>query len=155
MPHRSWSVTATALVFSAAGLLLSATPGAAQPYGAYAAPPPEEVIVTAPRPNLPNFREEGGGGLRSMDVPPERVSLTTHVRYDDLDLTAPDGAYELRRRVRTAARQVCRNLAEAYPFYQISRSRGCYRDAVDRALVHADEAIQTARADYFYYGYEH
>jgi UrcA family protein len=149
--------TAALIAVAVAGLLSTAAPVSAQPYGAYgtyeASPPPEEVIVTAPRPHA-QFREEGGGGLRSMDVPPEKVSLTTHVRYDDLDLMSPDGARELRTRVREAAHGVCRDLTEAYPFYRIANSPSCYHEAVDRALVHANEAIARARADYYYYSYD-
>src|SRR4051794_40915240 len=140
---------------AAAALFTVASPVSAQPYGAYEtySAPPEEVIVTAPRPHA-QFREEGGGGLRSMDVPPEKVSLTTHVRYDDLDLLSPEGAHELRLRVRAAAHGVCHDLAEAYPFYRIANSESCYREAVDRALVHANEVIGNVRAVHYYYGYD-
>lgn len=151
----STRISAGVVAAAAAALLAAASPASAQPYGAAGtyATPPEEVIVTAPRPHA-QFREEGGGGLRSMDVPPEKVSLTTHVRYDDLDLLSPEGAHELRARVRAAAHGVCRDLAEAYPFYRIANSPSCYREAVDSALVHANEVISNARAVHYYYGYD-
>lgn len=154
MSRISSKISAGITAAAALALFAVASPVSAQPYGAYEtySTPPEEVIVTAPRPH-PQFREEGGGGLRSMDVPPEKVSLTTHVRYDDLDLLSPEGAHELRVRVREAAHHVCRDLAEAYPFYRIANSESCYREAVDSALVHANEAIGNRRANIYYYGY--
>lgn len=143
-----------ALLGGAAATLILAAPVMAQSYGpyddgAYRAPPveyvtgpSEEVIVTAP--NL-RFREENGSGARSLDLPPEKVSLSKAVSYRDLDLTTWDGAGRLRDRVVRAAHHVCAQLRDAYPFEQISTSNRCYRDAVDNALVRADEAIATAR----------
>ena len=119
MPHSSLKPIQCALLAVAAGLLLGAGPAAAQGYGGYGptaySGPPEEVIVIAPR---ERFREQGG----SLDIPPDKVSLSTRVRYDDLDLLSWDGAQALRARVREAARHVCRHLAEAYPFQRLSTS---------------------------------
>lgn len=150
-----------ALLSGAAAALFVATPVFAQDYGSYddgAYPPPtveyaagpsEEVIVVAPR---TRFREENGSGPRSLDLPPQKVSLSKVVSYRDLDLTTWDGADRLRARVVRAAHHVCAQLRDAYPFEQISTSNRCYRDAVDTALVRADEAIATAR-QVAYYGY--
>ncbi|MBV9570602.1 MAG: UrcA family protein [Alphaproteobacteria bacterium] len=135
-----------------AGLLL-AIPAGAQEYVAYGAygGPPEEVIVTAPR---ERFREQGSG-LRSFAFPPEKVSLSQNVRYDDLDLATWDGAGELHRRVRHAARAVCGELREAYPFQSLTSAPNCYRQAVESGLVRADAAIVRAHAGSYYYGYEY
>lgn len=148
----SSSARTAALLAGAAGMLLLAAPALAQDYGppppdgAYANPPPDEVIVQAPR-----FRTEQNGP-RSLDLPPEKVSMSTAVRYDDLDLVSYQGARELRYRVRAAAHRVCGELADAFPVYQLNGTR-CYRDALQNGLVRADEAIATARQSYFY-GYE-
>ena len=146
----SWSALA------AAGLMLGAAPAVAQDYGygpppgAYAEPP-ETVIVTAPP--VPRFREEGSGP-RLVNLPPEKVSLSTRVRFDDLDLVSWSGARELRARVREAAHRVCGELRDAYPLRQLQGTR-CYRDAVENGLVRADEAITTARQNAWYgYAYE-
>jgi UrcA family protein len=137
----------------AAGMLFLAAPALAQDYGpppqdAYASGPPEEVIVQAPR---LRFRAERNGP-RSLDLPPEKLSLSTAVRYDDLDLASWQGARELRFRVHAAAHHVCGQLADAFPVYQLNGTR-CYRDALQNGLVRADEAIATARQSY-YYGFE-
>jgi UrcA family protein len=128
----------------AAVVLGAAAPAFAQDYG-----PTEEVIVTAPP---PAFQEEYSG-RQSLTMPPEKVSLSQRVRYDDLDLTTGQGAHELRRRVVHAAREVCGTLREAYPFHQLTSARRCYPEAVRNALVHANEAISDARESYVY-GYE-
>src|SRR6476646_10806949 len=150
MPHRSLRLVHCGFFAAATCVVLGSTPAIAQDYGSYGptaySGPPEEVIVIAPR---ERFREQGG----SLNLPPERVSLSTRVRYDDLDLLSWDGAQTLRFRVREAARHVCRHLAEAYPFQRLSSSPGCYREAVENGLLRADEAINAAQDD-FLYGYE-
>ncbi|HSC19320.1 MAG TPA: UrcA family protein [Rhizomicrobium sp.] len=136
-----------AVVAGAAGLISFATPAASQAAVTYSYNgPPEEVIVTAPRPALRRFREQGG----NMDMPPERVSLSTRVSYRDLDLLSPQGADQLRDRVVRAAYRVCRRLDEHYPFQRLSTSTPCEREAVENALIRADEAINAAREDYVY-----
>ncbi|MBV9063337.1 MAG: UrcA family protein [Alphaproteobacteria bacterium] len=118
-------------------------------YGGYGlGPSDEEVIVTAPPPRA--FREEWGSGPRTIDLPPEKVSLSKIVHYEDLDLATWQGAAELRHRVRAAARHVCHDLSDAYPFYRLTTSEPCYRDAVSNGLVRADEAISAAQTDYWY-----
>jgi UrcA family protein len=146
-----------ALLGGAAGALLFAVPVLAQDYGppppdegAYAAGPSEEVIITAPR---LRFREEQGSGPRSLDLPPEKVSLSKVVSYRDLDLTTEDGGDRLRARVVGAAHHVCAQLRDAYPFEQLSTARRCDREAVDNALLRADGAIAAARQVPFYYEY--
>jgi UrcA family protein len=150
MPHRSLKPTHCALLAAAAGVMLGAAPALAQDYGGYGpaaySGPPEDVIVVAPR---ERFREQGG----TLDLPPDKVSLSTRVRYDDLDLLTWDGAQTLRARVREAARRVCRHLAEAYPFQRLSTAPSCYRETVENGLLRADEAINAVQDDYLY-GYE-
>jgi UrcA family protein len=148
------STISAALLAGTAGLLLSAAPASAQGYGygeaAYGPPANEEVIVTAPPPTA--FREQGSG-MRSLDFPPERVSLSRAVPYGDLDLTSWQGANELRHRVVATARQVCGELRDAYPFHQLTTSNRCFRDARENGLLRADAAIGDAQLTYGY-GYE-
>jgi len=90
-------------------------------------------------------------GARFGDVP-EKLSASSYVRYDDLDLTTRDGAAELRFRVREAARDICRGLIDAYPVHTI-QGQNCYKDAADSGLVQANEAISQARHEARYYRY--
>jgi UrcA family protein len=96
----------------------------------------EEVIVTAPRPRFEPRSEIG--------APIENVSLSRDVRYDDLDLTTPEGARELRERIRFTAQQECRQLDTMYPI-AADGSPPCYRTAVEDGMQQADEAIDRAR----------
>ncbi|HTQ15268.1 MAG TPA: UrcA family protein [Rhizomicrobium sp.] len=135
-----------AMLAGAAGLFFAASASAQD--GDYGPPPgPENVPVIAP-----HIRVEPG----PLNGAPEKVSMSVNVRYDDLDLATRDGADELRWRIRATARDVCRNLAAAYPFYALNGTN-CYKTARDDAMVRANEAIQNARDAYryrAYYGYE-
>jgi len=149
MSGSKWIVASATVIAAATGLSSFATPAAAQPAAGYEYSyngPPEEVIVTAPRPAIRRFREQGG----NLDMPPERISLSTRVSYRDLDLLSPQGADQLRDRVVRAAYRVCRHLDEHYPFQRLSTSTPCEREAVENALIRADEAINAAREDYVY-----
>lgn len=147
MSGSKWMFASATVLAAAAGLISFTTPAASQAAVTYSySGPPEEVIVTAPRPALRRFREQGG----NMDMPPERVSLSTRVSYRDLDLLSPQGAHALRARVVRAAYRVCRHLDDAYPFERLSTSTPCEREAVENALIRADEAINAAREDYVY-----
>jgi UrcA family protein len=135
-----------------AALLLASASASAQGYGYggyYSGPADEEVIVTAP----PGVFREQGYGPRSLDFPPERVSLSRAVHYGDLDLRTWRGASELRRRVVYTAREVCGTLRDAYRFHRLPSSNRCERDAVENGLVRADAAIRDAGWGYVY-GYE-
>ena len=102
---------------------------------AYAQDGSDSVTVTAP-----HFRADS----TRVGGPLERVSLSGTVRFDDLNLQTREGARELRWRVQEQARVICRTLAEAYQVYQMNGT-SCYKDALDNALVKADEAIEAAR----------
>jgi UrcA family protein len=123
-----------------AALFLTAATAQAQDYNynrtAYT-PDTEEVIVTAP-----DIRVERNPvfGL------PGKASLTRRVAYNDLDLTDPGDARELRNRVRETARDICDTLRDAYPLRQ-QPGTSCYRDALKDAMPRADAAIRSARYD--------
>ncbi|MGH6872833.1 MAG: UrcA family protein [Rhizomicrobium sp.] len=128
-----------AMFAGAIGLAFAAIPASAQDDGYYGPPPgPENVPVTAPHISVIPGPFNGA---------PEGVTMSVNVGYGDLDLRTRDGARELRLRVRETARDVCRNLAEAYPFYRLNGTN-CYKDALQNAMVHANEAIDSARIDY-------
>ena len=122
------------------GLIASSSGASAQDYGygppaPYATVPTDQIVVTAPR-----YRDDHN----HINVPLENVSLSQPVRYDDLDLRSPQGARELRRRVRVVADQVCGQLVDAYPV-GVDSDATCYRNAVAEARPRVDAAIQTAR----------
>jgi len=129
-------VSAMALSASAAAAQDSSNYNAA----AYTAPDTEEVIVTAP-----DIRVEHNPvfGL------PGKASLTRRVSFSDLDLSDPQGARELRARVRETARDICDTLRDAYPLRQ-QPGTSCYRDALKDAMPRADAAIRDARYDVRY-----
>jgi UrcA family protein len=152
-----YSLSISAALFAGTAGALLAVPAAAQDYGygavVYGPPADEEVIVTAP----PSVFREQGSGLRSLTLPPEKVSLSRAVHYGDLDLASWQGANELRHRVVATAQQVCGELRDAYPFERLSTSNSCFRDAMENGLLRADEAIADAQFRYGYrygYGYE-
>ena len=121
------------------GLAISSSDASAQDYAPppapYATVPAESVIIVAPR-----YRNDHN----YLNVPPENVSLSQVVRYDDLDLRSRSGVRELRRRVRIVADQVCGQLIDEYPV-GVDSDATCYRNAVAEARPRVDAAIQTAR----------
>ena len=130
-----------AALLSCGGLIVAAIPAAAQDYGApYNAPgyqrdTSEEIVIEAPR---HRERSEFGAPIRTE-------ALSRPVRFDDLDLSTPYGAHELRDRVRYTARALCRELDRRYPITVSDGQPDCYRAAVDDAMYQADRAIDDAR----------
>jgi UrcA family protein len=118
------------------GLAMSSSGASAQDYGTpYATVPTNSVIVTAPR-----YRHDHN----YLNTPPENVSLSLPVRYDDLNLRTREGVRELHRRVHIVAGQVCGQLIDMYPV-GVDSDATCYRNAVAEAMPRVDAAIQTAR----------
>jgi|HubBroStandDraft_3_1064219.scaffolds.fasta_scaffold264969_2 UrcA family protein len=146
MPNISYSATLRRLALMGAtafGLALAASSAQAQDYGPYgdgyrSAPPPEEIIVTAPR-----HREERSD---VTGAPIRDVALSQPVRFDDLDLRTDWGAHALEERIRTAAHAMCRQLDIRYPI-SADNSPPCYSTAVADAMDQADAAIAQARAE--------
>jgi UrcA family protein len=96
----------------------------------------EQVQVTAP-----HFRAESA----PLNGPLEKISLSSTVRTDDLNLRTRHGVRELRLRVRDEAKNVCTQLAQAY-LVREAPGTSCYREAVDDAMEQADTAIDQARS---------
>jgi UrcA family protein len=132
MPRLS-NVKFPVLLAGAFGLAFAASSAMAQDNG-YSGM--EEVPVYAP-----HYSYQPGAPL---NVLPEKISLSSAVRYDDLDLRSWQGARELRRRIRREAVAVCVQLADDYPVYTIP-GPSCYKGALDDAMVRADHIIADAR----------
>lgn len=126
----------TALLAGALGLALAPAAASAQDYDS-------DIVVSAPR-----FQ----AAPQRLNGPLEKLSLSTRVPYNDLDLRSWRGAHELRLRVRDAAQDTCMRLAEAYPVYQ-QPGTNCYKTALRDGELRADEAIRDARSRVYYASY--
>jgi len=144
------------ILCGAAVFALSVGSAVAQNYGSYSdvayQSPSETIEVTAPRfhseVTAPRFHSD----TQKLNGPLEKVSLSSSVRYDDLNLRSRSGARELRARIRDAAGQTCAQLADAYPVRE-AIGTSCYKTALENGLVRANEVIADARLD-ARYGYE-
>jgi UrcA family protein len=125
------------------GLTLLASPSAFAQCGAYGGyeQPKENVTVSAPRIRPPTI----GWLPNLLNTPPGRATASQRVSYADLDLCTPEGARELRDRVRKAAAENCDLLASNYYAHALPSAPSCYRDAVNSAMPRADSAIAAAR----------
>jgi len=99
--------------------------------------PPASAEVPVVAPQLRSTR-----GMRPTGAPGP-VRMSTNVRFDDLDLRTPHGADALRARLRSAATDVCEQLAVAYPVYEL-RKTSCERTAIRNAAVRAKRLIRQA-----------
>jgi UrcA family protein len=128
-----------AILAAAVGLMFGVSSANAQDYGydngAYAND--ENIQVIAPR-----FNTHADG--QRLNGPLEKISLSTNVPYDDLNLRTWRGARELKLRVRDAAQTTCARLAEAYPVQQ-AFGTNCYKTALQNAELRANAAIRDAR----------
>ncbi len=138
--HVSRQIALLATAVAALGLAASAAP--VQEYGSYDqgpgyyGPPPEEVIIQAPRYRAPE--------RSTIGAPIENVAMSRAVRFDDLDLRTAWGAHALRERIRYTARRLCNRMDFAYPI-STSDSPPCYRTALEDGMAQADAAIAEAR----------
>lgn len=102
-----------------------------------------EVRIEASRPVVKQI-----GRSLTTGAPIDIVQLTRHVSYADLDLATHAGASELEARIKSTAREACRQLEQLYP---IGTSEGpgteglnCVKDAIDGAMPQAKTAIAAA-----------
>jgi UrcA family protein len=127
---------------AAAVCAFAATAAPAQEYGSYDqgpgyyGPPPEEVIIQAPRYRPPQ--------RSTIGAPIENVAMSRAIRFDDLDLRTSWGAHALRERIRYTARTLCNRLDFVHPI-STSDSPPCYRTALEDGMAQADAAIAEAR----------
>ena len=147
---RSFSVVAAAVALLFVAPQVMAQPSAPAPQAApsgdddWAPPsdsdvqqPPASAEVPVVAPQLRSTR-----GMRPTGAPGP-VRMSTNVRFDDLDLRTPHGADALRARLRSAATDVCEQLAVAYPVYEL-RKTSCERTAIRNATVRANRLIRQA-----------
>ena len=137
-------------VAAAAALLFFASPAPAQ--GSSPAEGDEWAPIDATAEQRPPANQEmqviapdlRGAPLRLQRPNAARpFRMATEVRYDDLDLRTPQGAQALRARVRSAARDVCEQLAAAYPVYE-KHLTSCSRAAERNAGLRANSIINNA-----------
>jgi UrcA family protein len=64
----------------------------------------------------------------------EQGGVSVTIRYDDLNLSTPAGVDSLRRRISTAAAQVCTDRSGTDPLARMLE-QGCMRRATDKALA--------------------
>ncbi len=83
-------------------------------------------------------------GHSASGVPMERVTLTHHVSYADLDLASHAGVLALEQRVKDVARLACEQLDKLYPFEE-KNAPECIADAVAQAKSQVQEAIAAAQ----------
>lgn len=98
----------------------------------------EEVIVVAPRVMRTKIRERTPYGTAHYDL----MTLTHRVSYADLNLSRPEDAKKLKRRIRAAANALCLELANAPPARP--RSMRCVQQATKTGLEQARVAIAAA-----------
>ena len=90
--------------------------------------------------------QETAVGRSYIDIEELRVKRT--VSYANLDLTAPSGAAELRKRVMDAAKDTCEQIAAADPADLPSTSDySCIRRVTERGLERANVAVAAAQFD--------
>lgn len=74
-------------------------------------------------------------GMTYTGIPIEQVSLSREVGYGDLDLSTAAGRAKLDHRIKTVAREACRQLHTLYPLESWSTgNRECISGAVDGAM---------------------
>ena len=87
-----------------------------------------------------------------MGAPRERVTAITmsrKVSYEDLDLKSDIGVTMLAARVRQAADDICRELADRYhrPVYvPVSEDKNCAKNAAASSMVEINAIVEAARA---------
>jgi UrcA family protein len=101
---------------------------------------------------LPEITVEGGRVTTAVidrasgrAAPKERVTLTRHVNYADLDVSTHSGAIELKKRIDATAKATCDELHSLFPFQTGSDSaRSCANKAAKASMVQAQAAIDNA-----------
>jgi UrcA family protein len=81
-------------------------------------------------------------GFASTTVAAEKRTVSTIVRYGDLNLANPDGASGMLTRIRHAARQVCEPEPESATEYDDWRQ--CMAKAIDGAVSRVNAPMVTA-----------
>jgi UrcA family protein len=131
------------VIGATAGVVLGAVatvyPAIAQPESAPQAN--EQIIVQAPG---YVFKRIPVPGHDYKLVNAEVASITRTVSYADLDLSKPDGAATLKKRVNDTATQICRELNSRFPktsFRVVYGKDDCVQAAVEFAMPVVNQVI--------------
>jgi UrcA family protein len=137
-----------AMTVAAVFTSLSFTAMSDEPIGAMEADEPIEEVIVKEGPIA--RRQEG---LTTGGLPVNFIKLTRRVSYADLDLSAAADEAVFRKRIETAAKMSCEELAEAYPveFWGRKAIPRCIEEAVDRSenqvlAIIADEKVAKVAA---------
>src|SRR5215831_6489910 len=117
---------AVALSLAAAGLALAVSSVRADPWNRYDTA--AGITVRAPHPYV---RQPTTGALVRLDQVSYVVSLS------DLDLSTRRGALLAKARIERAAKDVCEDVQDRYPYDEEIRG-GCYATAVRDALIQTE-----------------
>jgi UrcA family protein len=96
----------------------------------------EEILVTGVRIATETQLRNDPGSVVTLT----KVSVSYGVSYEDLNLATPEGAAQLKARVRQAAEAACRELDRQYPLTNPKGAR-CVEPAVDEAMPQVRRAI--------------
>ena len=94
----------------------------------------DTITVTAPR----------IVGRNSLGAPFEQVTVARFIGYDGLDLRTDGGVAELKKRVASAAHELCQELDNKYPMGKPDAER-CAMDSIENSQAQIDAAIARAK----------
>lgn len=128
-----WSAAVIGAMFC--GALVFSHAAMAQPAGASAPTKSQEITVIAPE----VVRKQGTG-------PFEIVATTQEVEFADLDLSKPEDAATLKKRIQDAARAACRRLDQSAPLGRTySEPPGCEAKASMEPMAVANQLVAAAQ----------
>ncbi len=73
--------------------------------------------------------------------------LQVTVHYSDLDISRPEGAQELLRRIHYAAVQTCFGQSDALQLQRLARFKTCMHDTMDRTVASLNNAFVASYYD--------
>tara|TARA_R110002096_G_scaffold224917_1_gene414201 strand:- start:796 stop:1137 length:342 start_codon:yes stop_codon:yes gene_type:complete len=82
-----------------------------------------------------------------VELKSHRSGVSEYVDFDDLDLTSLDGIFELRSRIKIAAKSTCQRLSDLSPliFYGVAEMRDCNKRTIKSTNRHVEQLIRDAR----------
>ena len=75
--------------------------------------------------------------------------IAEHININDLDLTSPDGVFELRSRIEIAAKSTCQKLSDLSPliFYGVAEMRDCNKRTIKSTNKQVKRLIESAKGE--------
>lgn len=84
-------------------------------------------------------------GRSYTGAPIEELQLRRRVAYSDLDLSTATGQDAFKNRIKTTAREACKQLSSLYPLALWTTSNeSCVKSATDDAMAQANKVIAAA-----------